>query len=98
MIKQIKSERVINLFLKSLQIFDLSMMRFFDYYLVNYSGVVNVITVDIESKKIFVYTTSFPFYNKLTQSLVINFLSEYTDYKFILNDRETPNIKIEELE
>ena len=99
MVKQIKSERVIKSFLKSLQVFDISMGRFIDYYLVNDSdSVVDMITVDTVSKKVFVYIDGFPFYNKLTHSLVVKFLSEYNDYIFMLNDRETPNIKIDDLE
>lgn len=99
MIKKIKSERVIKSFLNTLQVFDISMSRFIDYYIVNDSdSVIDIITVDIESKKVFVYIDGFPFYNKITHSLLVNFLSDYSDYKFILNDRVTPNIKIDELE
>ena len=94
MVKQIKSDRVIKLFLNSLS--TIVSDRFIDY---ESDTIRDAISIDIVVKKVFINIIKFPYYNKYVHCLVREFLNDYYDYSFVLLNSELSKIiKIDELE
>ena len=97
MVKKIKSERVIKVFLKSL--ISTANGRFIDY---ESEDIRDVISIDVVIKKAYINIKKFPYYNKTVHYLVGEFLKDYCnydEYKCLLLDNEFSTVvQIDELE
>ena len=104
MIKQIKEDRVIKLFLDRIYLED-NIKSHMDFYYVDiridYDDILDnklrVANVNKDIKSIFLFHDMFPFYNKNMHSKVLEYFSKYNGFEIDVFSTRYGNIKIDDL-
>ena len=103
MIKQIKEDRVIKLFLD--RIYNTSKNPRVEHYYVDKCidggklyNQLRIANVNKDSKIIFLFFDAFPFYNKNMHSKVLNYFSKYKGFEIDIFSIRYGTVKIDDLE